>query len=150
MADGSAAELGSADYSSAFSRPVADTSGRDAEWWARATFGSAPTVFRWMLLVGWRLVLRLRLGSARSPDHVLGWDAVARDPAAFTMSASSPLIEARNVVLADAETVTWVTTVRYRRPLGRLLWSVSAPIHHRTIPRLLDRAARSDPAATRP
>ncbi|WP_109453831.1 hypothetical protein [Streptomyces sp. ICBB 8177] len=95
---------------------------------------------RWLMTTGWRLGLRLRLGPSGSPGHVLGWRVTARNP--FTLSAPSPLIRARNVVLVDADAVTWATLVSYERPFARHVWAAVAPVHHRVIPYLMGRAAK--------
>jgi hypothetical protein len=138
---GVATEFGPADYSVAFTVPAAGS--HDAESWARTTFGSAPAALRPVLLFGWRFILRLQLGASRSPDHVLGWSVAENRPDTFAMTAPSPLLTAMNVVLVDTGSVTWVTLVRHRRPVGRLLWSAAALVHQWTIPYLLDRASKA-------
>src|SRR4051794_25547248 len=85
---GAAAEFGPADYSVAYRRPAAHT--HDAERWARAAFGSVPALLRPVLLVGWRFVLRLRLGPTRATDHVLGWSVAVNQPGTFAIRAPSP------------------------------------------------------------
>jgi hypothetical protein len=140
---GSAGALAPADYAIACRLPEADSPGHDAEWWARATFAAIPAVLRPLIRIGWSLGLRLRLAAAGSPDHVLGWVIVDDEPATLTMSAPSPLIEATNTFLVDGTGVTWVTLVRYRTRLGRVLWSTAAPLHQLTMPLLLRRAANA-------
>jgi hypothetical protein len=140
---GTGAAVERADYEVAITLPTPGADAHQAEAWARAAFGAVPAVARLVLLVGWRYVLWLRLGPTRSADHVLGWTIAERRPDRFAMSAPSPLIAAMNVILVDAAGVTWVTAVRYRRLLGRLLWRAAAPLHQLTIPYLLRRAAKA-------
>ncbi|WP_252395473.1 DUF2867 domain-containing protein [Streptantibioticus parmotrematis] len=128
-------------YTSAFAVPVAAEDSRSPEQWARAVFEEAPAAVRWSMVTGWRLTLRLRLGSAGSPDHVLGWHVAGPGPRTITLTAPSPLITARNVVVVDATRVTWVTLVRHDHPLARWVWATAAPVHHLLIPYLLGRAA---------
>ncbi|MFG2628469.1 DUF2867 domain-containing protein [Streptomyces sp. NPDC048473] len=149
-----------AGYASAFELPVADARSRTPEQWARAVFEDAPVLLRGFLVLGWSLVLRIRLGPRPSPGHVLGWtvsDSAAdsdtgRDAGTgtdegpgsntTTLAAPSPLITTRNVAVVNASTVVWVTFVRFDRRIARPVWAMIAPIHHLAIPYLLRRAGR--------
>lgn len=130
-----------ADDCCAFELPVSGGAARTPEWWARATFEGMPNAPRRAVVAGWRLGLGLRLRPA--PDRVLGWSIAASTADSVTLEATSALLAARNVVRVSPVAITWITTVDYRRPLGRLLWSVAAPVHHRTLPILLTRANRA-------
>ena len=66
-------------------------------------------------------------------------------PDTVTLGAESRLLRARNVVVVDESSVTWVTLVRFERPVARPVWAVTSVVHHRAIPYLLGRAARSLP-----
>jgi len=130
-----------ADYSSTFvASPV--HSG-EARAWAAAVFGGAPAPFRLALRLGWRFGLRLRLdGSA----DLLGWptdgDAAEPGPDTARLVAVGALVAARNIIERPPGELRWTTTVAYRSWLGRLLWTLAAPVHHLTIPWLIRHAAR--------
>ncbi len=146
VAAGVATDGGAADYASAFAVSVPDAGARSAEQWARSVFEGAPVVLRWFLILGWKVVLRLRLGPRNSPDHVLGWRIAANTPQTATrqtttLQAASSLVTAHKVLVVDDGRVTVTTMVRYERPLARLVWSAIAPVHHRLEPLLLTRAA---------
>ncbi|SNQ51925.1 conserved hypothetical protein [Frankia canadensis] len=134
---------GGDDYSVAFTLAYPDANAHSARDWARAVFEGSPAALRPVLIVGWRLGLRLRLGPLRSPTHVLGWQVTEDEPGRIVLTAPSPLVEASNAALVEASAVTWVTRVRYRRAAGRLLWKAAAPVHERTLPLLLTRAGRA-------
>ena len=128
-------------YASAFelSRPATDT--RSPEQWARAVWEQAPPPVRWLLLVGWRIGLGLRLGPRDTPAQVLGWVLTSTTGRAVALDARSRLMTARNVVELRGTRVRWTTFVRFdRRPAGTL-WFLAAPVHHVMIPYLLRRAA---------
>lgn len=131
------------DYASAFEQPIPRTPPRTAEAWARAVFEDAPPAMRWFMRTGWRFPLRFRLAPPGAPGHVLGCRIIHSEPTAFVLEQRSPLMTAHNVVLVEPARIVWATLVRYRSPLARPLWSVAAAIHHRTLPRLLTRAART-------
>jgi hypothetical protein len=133
------------DYASAFALTLSGsgTAPRSAEQWARAVFEGAPPVMRSCILLGWRLVLGLRLQPAAA-DRVLGWAVVARSvaPDTVTLAADSRLLRAENIVAVDETVVMWVTVVHYQSRLARPLWALTSLLHHRVIPFLLRRAAR--------
>jgi hypothetical protein len=131
-----------ADYASAFEVRATDGDVRSPEQWARAVFEGAPRPLRWFVLLGWRGVLGLRLGPQASPKHVLGWRIVAgTSDEALTLEAHSALMTARKTLLVDGSRVVLATFIHYERRWGRPLWSIVAPIHHRTEPYLLAHAA---------
>lgn len=132
--------LTDADYASSFEVVIADARVRAPQDWAREMFERAPGALRWPVLVGWRAVLRLRLGPAHSPDHVLGWQITQSTESALVLESGSTLLTARKTFLVNASQIIVTTYVRYERPLGRYIWSVVAPVHHRTEPLLLTRA----------
>ncbi|TNC27781.1 nitroreductase/quinone reductase family protein [Amycolatopsis alkalitolerans] len=124
-----------AEYSFEIARPRGDQ--RTAEQWARDAWEGAPRGVRWILRVGWRL-LGFRLGA---PVDVLGWPVASSAPEKVVLDAPSPLLESRNVVETSETSVRWTTIVHYRNGLGRLLWTLAAPVHTRTLPVLFERAA---------
>jgi hypothetical protein len=129
-------------YAAQFELSLGHASARSPEHWARATFEDAPAALRWFIRTGWRLGLGFRLGPASSPDHVLGCRIAHSGPEVIILEQRSPLMTAHNLVLTRDARVVWATFVRYHRPAARPLWSVSALIHHRTLPYLLEHAAR--------
>ncbi|WP_439680132.1 DUF2867 domain-containing protein [Embleya sp. MST-111070] len=137
------AGLPGAEYASAFELGTATARARTPEQWARAVFEGSPAVFRGMLLIGWTLVLGLRLGPRPSPTHVLGWSIATSDADSCTVTASSRLVTAHNTLLVRDDGVVWITRVRHERRIGRVVWGAIAPIHHLTVPWLLRRASRS-------
>jgi hypothetical protein len=141
-------------YASAFALPLTSADQQHpAEWWARAVFEGAPTVLRAVIVVGWRLFLGLRLEPPDAPAQVLGWRIESDTESdtenhiaqggSITLSASSPLLRAENMVAVDETVVLWITVVHFERRLGQVLWTVASALHHMVIPFLLGRAAGS-------
>ncbi|MEV0645105.1 hypothetical protein AB0I28_07565 [Phytomonospora sp. NPDC050363] len=130
------------DYASAYELPAPPTP-PIPEWWARAVFEHAPAFAARFIVFGWRGVLGLKLGSPRAPELVAGWPIIAADGGELVMGASSWLLDTQNIVTVTPAKITWITVVRYRRPLGRVVWALAALVHHRAITGLLSRAARS-------
>ncbi|WP_375483069.1 DUF2867 domain-containing protein [uncultured Jatrophihabitans sp.] len=112
------------------------------EQWARGTFERAPSIVRYMLLLGWRLAFRLRLGSRTSAGTVLGWYVTESSADLATVSAGSKLLEAQHHFLRDSDGIVWVTLVRAHTRAGRLVWRAIAPMHELSMPLLLRWAAR--------
>jgi hypothetical protein len=133
--------LGRSDYASAFAVPRAPADGRSPQQWARAAFERAPAALRSFVVFGWRYGLGLRLGPRASGDHVLGWKIDSETPDALVLAVQSALLSARKVVRVEPARVVMTTFVRYERAPARALWSAVAPVHHRTEPYLLGRAA---------
>lgn len=133
--------LAQPDYASAFEVAITGTDLRSAEQWVRATFEGAPRALRWLVTVGWQYVLGFRLGPRPSPTHVLGWRIVTGTPDSILLELQSPFMTAHKVLRVESSRVFTATFVRYERRPARALWSVVAPIHHRTEPYLLGHAA---------
>lgn len=141
-------------YAVAFAAPLTrPDQPHSAEWWARAVFEGAPTLLRAVIVFGWRFFLGLRLEPLDAPGRVLGWRIegdTARD-GGVTLSASSTLLRAENMVAVDETVVLWVTVVHFERRLGRVLWTVASAMHQVVIPFLLRRAlGSSTPGAATP
>jgi hypothetical protein len=116
---------------------------RSAEQWARASFEGAPRAVRWFLLVGWRLVLGLRLGPRRSPDHVLGWTIVRRTREQIILETQSTLLgQVQLVFRVQASRVLAGTLIHFAGHGARAIWSIVGLVHRRTLPYLLTRGAR--------
>lgn len=133
--------LDRSDYEYACEVTAAVGDSRSAEQWARATFAAAPRLLRWIIVVGWRVGLGLRLAPTSSPSHVLGWTVVSATPTTAVLGLESFALTARLVVTVEGARVVHATFLRYDRSLARLLWAVAEPIHRRVIPYLLQRAA---------
>jgi hypothetical protein len=134
---------GVADYASSFAVDVPLADARTPEQWARHTLEGAPLALRWFVLLGWRVVLRLRLAPRGAAGSIMGWRVSATTPDTITLEVGSSLVTARKVLTVEQNRVSMTTLVRYERALGRVLWSVIVPIHHRIEPLLLTLAARS-------
>lgn len=118
---------------------VADT--RSVQEWARHILEDAPQVLKWLVFIGWKFVLRLRLAPRGTPGTVAGWTITETTPDSITLGVNSSLVAARKVLNVGANRLTLTTHVRYEHPAGRVLWAVIAPIHHRIEPLLLTLAA---------
>lgn len=130
------------DYGSAYELSV-PFNPPPALWWSKAVFETVPPAFDWFVKFGWRFVLGLKLGPQDNPRLVAGWPVIADNGAELVMGASSWLIDTQNIVTVSHGRIMWVTVVRYRKPIARLVWALATPIHHFSITRLLTRAARS-------
>lgn len=135
-------ELPVPDYASAFAVAIPQTATRSPEDWARSVFEDAPSPIRRLVRTGWRFPLRFDL-AATGPDQVLGARITSSAASRVILEQRSPALLAHNIVSVEPTRVVWVTVVSYRRPIGRPLWAVSALIHHRVLPYLLTRAART-------
>lgn len=128
-------------YAAAFELGRAATDTRSPEQWARAAWEQAPAPVRWLLLVGWRIGLGLRLAPPGASAQVLGWAMTTTTGQAVVLDARSWLMSARNVVELRGTRVRWTTFVRFDRRPASTLWFLAAPVHHFTIRYLLRRAA---------
>lgn len=141
-ADGLPAPDYAPDYASAFELRTTQAPIRSAEQWARSVFEQAPLPVRWFVRTGWRFPLLFDLAKA-GPGQVLGARITFNSSTTIVLEQRSPMMVANNIVSVEQTRVVWVTVVRYHRPIARLLWGVSALIHHRVLPYLLTRAART-------
>ena len=134
---------GVADYTSSFAVDVPHAHANTPEHWARTTLEGAPRALRWFVLLGWRVVLRLRLAPRGAAGSIMGWRISATTPDTITLEVGSSLVTAHKLLTVEESRVVMTTYVRYERTLGRVLWAVIVPIHHRIEPLLLTLAARS-------
>ncbi|MEY9933789.1 hypothetical protein ABH926_008451 [Catenulispora sp. GP43] len=139
---GAAGDLPAHDYASAFELPIAQAPSRSPQEWARSAFEDAPFPVRVLVRAGWRFPL-LFDAAKPGPGQVLGARIASTGPARLVLEQRSPLMLAYNIVSVEQTRIVWVTVVRYRRRIARPLWAVSALIHHRVLPYLLTRAART-------
>jgi hypothetical protein len=129
-------------YAAAWEVAFADGDARSAEQWARATFEDGPRALRAFIVAGWTAGLGFQLGPRPSPDHVLGWTIVTAAPDLIILSVRAALLGTAHIVLrVENARVVLASFVRYEKRMARPLWSVVQPVHHRTIPYLLGRAA---------
>jgi hypothetical protein len=135
-------DLAGADRAITYELAVSDARSMSAEQWARATWEGSPTIVRWLLILGWRFTLGLRLASGRSPTHVLGWRLLDDRPDTVTLQAGSALITSQNVVIVQQSTVLWTTLVRYERPLARPIWRLVELVHRTVLPYTLSHARK--------
>jgi hypothetical protein len=133
--------LPGSDFAGAFEVTIERGDDRSAEQWSRSVFESAPTAIRWFVVFGWRFVLGLRLGPRMSPDYVSGWRIRNVRAGVITLEVDSWLMMARKEIRLANGSVRVSTFVRYRRGLGRAVWTLVAPVHHRTEPFLIGYAA---------
>lgn len=131
------------DYAVAFRLDPIPRNVATAEHWARAVFEGPPGVVRLGLQFGWRVLLRLKLGSSTSLDTVAGWPVAESTSTRCVLRASSPLMSATNSATVDDAGVLWLTEVNFNSRLGHVLWALAAPIHQLTLPIFLRMAARS-------
>lgn len=130
------------DYAGAFEVTISQGDDRSPEQWSRSVFESTPTAIRRLVVFGWRFVLGLRLGPRLSPDYVAGWRIRDVRPGVITLEVGSWLMTAYKEIRVASGNVRVSTFVRYRRGLGRAVWMLVTPVHHRTEPYLLGYAAR--------
>jgi len=113
----------------------------DAEQWARTAWEDAPKGLRWLMVLGWRLVLGLQLEGGRSPHTVLGWRLTRDGAGTVALGAHSRLLAAHNVVIVRGSEVIWTTVIRYRHAAARPLWGLTEPVHRILLPYALTRAS---------
>jgi hypothetical protein len=119
---------------------------RTAEEWLRAMLEEAGSALRAFLITGWIGALRLRLGPRPSTDHILGWKILSATPTKITIGVEGPMLSAHQVVHCRDSEVVHATIVHFDRSAAKVVWSVAAPIHVRTIPHLMKQArARNAP-----
>jgi len=126
-----------------WSTRVSTTSERSAEYYARAVFEDGPVLLRWFVLLGWIVVLRLRLGARRSADHVLGWRIESNEAERIVLGTESFMLTVRLIVTATGGSATHATYIRYDRGIARVVWPLIAWLHKIIIVFLLKRAARA-------
>jgi hypothetical protein len=130
------------DFACAYEVAIAPGDNRTSEQWARAIWEGAPAPLRWVMLAGWRLVLRLRLGPRHSADHILGWRIVDRGPDETVCQLRSGFLNAHNMFRKVDGKFVWSTFVTYERPIGRVIWPPVSLVHRLLVRIALRRAAR--------
>lgn len=140
---GSAIDAAGHDFVCAYEIPVPAGDERSSEEWARAVWEGAPAPLRWFMIVGWRFVLRLRLGPRHSQDHILGWRIVDSDADETVCRLGSRSLEACNVFRRAEGTFVWSTFVSYERPAARVIWPPVSLIHRLLVRVSLRRGAHA-------
>lgn len=133
------------DYADAFAIDGREADGRTPEQFARSALDRAPAPVRWTVRHAQRHLLGLRLGPARSPQHIGGFRVVTSRSDLVCLEAWSPLV-GRAVIVGrrvGATSARVTTFLAYERPAAaRVAWAVVGPLHRRVTPYLLERAAR--------
>lgn len=139
------------DYADAFEIGLPEAETRSPEQLFRAAVGNASWVMRWVP-VAHRHLLRFRLGPPSSPDHILGWRIVKSDADAVHLEAEGPLL--RGVIVgrrAAPSTAVFTTFVFFvQRTPARAIWAITAPVHRRVAPYLMNRISVSPAIPPRP
>lgn len=128
-------------FACAYEVAVAAGDNRSSEQWGRAVWEGAPAPLRWLMLLGWRLVLRLRIGPLRSADHILGWRIVDRGPNETVCQLRSGFLDAYNTFCKVDESFRWSTFVVYERRTARVIWPPVSVLHRLLVRVALRRAA---------
>jgi hypothetical protein len=137
-------------FACAYKVAIAPGDERPAEQWARDIWEGAPTPLRWFMIVGWRYVLRLRVGPLTSPDHILGWRIAERGADEIVCRLESGFLSADNVFQRGDDTFVWSTFVGYERRGARIIWLPVSLIHRLLVRISLRRAAGVGASPGRP
>lgn len=140
-----------ADYADIFEVPIAAGDARTAEQAFRDGLGATPGSRGKLVLWVHRHVLRLRLGPARSPQHLIGWPIVRSDADELVLATCGPLMRGELTLRRqDGRRAVLITRLHYRRKLAaRTVWAVVGPLHRMVAPRLMQRSARGGLAPAR-
>lgn len=133
-----------ADYADIFEVPLAPGDARTAEQAFRDGLGDRPSTRGNLVLWIHRHVLRLRLGPARSPHHLIGWPIVRSDPDELVLATSGSLMRGELTLRReDGRRAVLTTRLHYRRRIAaRTVWALIGPLHRIVAPQLLQRSAR--------
>ena len=113
------------------------------EQWAREMLEGAPERLRSSLRRGW-FALGLRLGSVRSPEHVLGWDVRQSNDEYAMLGATSRIgMPAELLFVVRPDGLLFATLVGHHNHLARALWKAITPLHQRVVRGALERAGRA-------
>jgi hypothetical protein len=130
--------LPEADYSDTFGTTSDHL--HTAEAWARAAFEPASLTDTKQLV--WRRVLQLRLGPLDDPGHVAGWEIVESADDRLVLAADAWHLTGRLVFESGPDGLRVTTRVRFRNPVGRVVWAAVGPLHRRAVPDILAAARR--------
>jgi hypothetical protein len=138
-------DLGRVDYEDAFTMAVARP--RHPEQLMRDMLEGAPPWFlhAWSQLLG-KAVLGLRdgLDLSSSPDHVVGWQVIARKDDVFAIGLDTPRgLDARLFTVTTPTEEIVGTFIRLRTAYVRRLWPTIRAGHRFFLPYLLRRSANA-------
>jgi hypothetical protein len=134
--------LANPDYQDVFTATTNEASEKSAEDWARAVLEGAPYYIRPGVFVVHRLLLGLRLGPRRSPDHIIGWKIAARGEDWVRIEAASWMVTFSLVLKIDEKRVSMATFSRYEGRIAALVWAPISVAHRKVGLALMRRAAR--------
>jgi hypothetical protein len=113
----------------------------DAIAWARATFEGAPLPMRAFLVAGWT-ALMLEGRPRSDATHILGWPIVQSAPQSAVLQRQSKFgIKATLLFATEPSAVTFSSAMVLTSRLGRMVWTVVAPVHRWTVRVVLSHAA---------
>lgn len=104
------------------------------ETWARTAFEDIAGVKGQLIF---RVLIGLRLKWRRSPEHVAGWRIGGRGDGWIRLEARGPLMDGQLVIVVEDGEVSLGTFMRYRRRLGRRIWTRLSAVHRSKAPWLL-------------
>jgi hypothetical protein len=135
------------DYADAFEVAISEGDTRSALEMVRAGVEGMPVWLGVIVLFAHRYALRLDLAPLSAPNHLLGWEIVAKDHDAIRLRAAGPLFDGMLVASRSSPSTAMLETfVAYRRPgLARPIWTAVAPIHRAVVPVLLRKAVTPGP-----
>jgi hypothetical protein len=105
-------------------------------------FEGAPAAMRWLMKVGWRVGLGMRLDPPSS-ESILGWKILGRAPDTVVVEQHSWLLSAQLVWWIEDRHVTQATFVRYARAAARPVWSLLSHVHRQIVPYVLRHAVKT-------
>lgn len=132
-----------ADYVDVFEVPIAVGDARTAEQTSRDALSDTPGALGKLVFWVHRHVLRLRLGPARSPQHLIGWTVVRSDPDELMLATCGPLMRGELTLRRqDHQRAVLTTRLHYRQKrAARTIWALVGPLHRILAPRLMQRGA---------
>jgi hypothetical protein len=137
-----------ANYSYALALALPRDDAHSTEQWARACLEELPVALRWLVILGWRFLLGLRLGARPSSDHVLGWKVIRSLPDETVLTVRSPLLTAHLVFRRDGSRLVWSTFVQYDRSIAAFIWPPVSLFHGPIVAYALRSAALRQTPAT--
>lgn len=134
--------LSSIGYEDAFLVGTGRDHARTPEQWARAILEDAPAPQRSALVSGWS-GLGLKIGSARTPQRVLGWEIRDSTDQFVLLGADSRIgMPAELLFVPQSDSLLFATFVQQDNHAVRLIWAGVERVHVRTVRRLLEQASR--------
>jgi hypothetical protein len=133
-----------ADYTDTFEVPILDGDLRTAEQAFRDALGDEPRALGSLVLWIHRHVLRFRLGTYSSPDHIIGWPIVRSDHDEIVLKTHGPLMRGQLTLRReDGRRAILTTRLHYcHKKAARTVWALVGPLHRAVAPRLMERSAR--------